>query len=233
MTKRSTRSTKERRDVFDQLGSFIGDRIRQSFAKPDNHKNDSRGKNGGAEGGDFMAYFKHFLDDRSIASVTPSSKYIVDRVIKMMDVAKSDVVVEYGPAEGVITHRILKNLKPSARLIAVEFNATLFATLSKEIKDPRLTPINGDVRKINDVLDRLGVGKIDVVTSGVPFSFFSPQERRDLVSDTADRLNPGGRFVAYQATTYVLPLLKKYFSKVDVQFEVRNIPPHFIFTATK
>ena len=50
---------------------------------------------------------------------------------------------------------------------------------------------------------------------------------------TSALLNPGGRFVAYQVTTHLIPMLKDYFSNVDIQFEVRNMPPHFVFTALK
>ena len=46
-------------------------------------------------------------------------------------------------------------------------------------------------------------------------------------------LEPSGRFIAYQVTTHLIGLLEDYFRKVKTEFEIRNIPPHFVFTAYK
>lgn len=181
----------------------------------------------------FMGYLKVFLDDASVASVTPSSKYIVAKVIKAMNLGGARVVVEYGAAQGVITRRILEKMPADGRLVAIEFNKDLYEALCESLKDPRLIPVNGDVREIDAILSRYGIKEVDAITSGVPFSFFTPEQRRTLLKKTASLLRPGGRFVPYQVTTHLIPLLKDYFKSVDTQFEVRNIPPHFVFTATK
>lgn len=180
-----------------------------------------------------LPYVKAFLDDPSVASVTPSSRYIVERVTRAMHLSEARVVVEYGAAQGVITRRILEKMRPDARLVAVEFNKELYEGLVEKVRDPRLTAVHGDVRRIDEILARHGVREADAVTSGVPFAFFTEKERHELLRKTADLLRPGGRFVPYQVTTHLIPLLKGYFHKVDVQFEVRNIPPHFVFTAVK
>jgi phospholipid N-methyltransferase len=149
-----------------------------------------------------------------------------------MALQKARVVVEYGAAQGVITKRILERLRPDAKLVAIEFNAELFKGL-KKLSDPRLILVRGDVREIDKILAKHGISSADAIVSGVPFSFFSGRGRHELLLKTSELLSPGGRFVAYQVTTHLIPLLKDYFSRVDTQFEVRNIPPHFIFTSIK
>jgi len=141
-------------------------------------------------------------------------------------------VVEYGPADGVITKHILPHLPKDAKLIAIERNGDFFSRLAK-IKDPRFHPVHGDVRDVAAHLKRFDVDKADRIVSGIPFSYLAPREREELLAWTADRLNPGGRFVAYQVTTHLIPLLKDYFKRVKTEFELRNIPPHFVFTAIK
>ena len=180
----------------------------------------------------FMGYVKVFMDDRAVAAVTPSSRYLVDRTVKAMNLAHAKVIVEYGAARGVMTKRILEKMRPDAKLFAIEFNAALYAEL-KNVSDPRMTTIHGDVREIEKILARHGQNSADVIVSGVPFAFFSGRGRHELLAKTAGLLNPGGRFVAYQVTTHLIPMLPDYFSKVDTQFEVRNLPPHFVFTALK
>lgn len=237
MSKPEPRPEKSDRDVLDQLGDLIGERIKKGRAKLEELIDEAKRGKGKAkddDDGDFMGYFRVFLDDPAVAAVTPSSKYVVDRVIKAMDLADARLVVEYGAAQGVITRRILEKLRPDAKLVAVEFNKKLYDDLVASLKDPRLVAVHGDVREIDKILASLGItGPVDAVTSGVPFSYFSSRGRHELLMKTSELLRPGGRFVPYQVTTHLIPLLKDYFSDVDTQFEVRNIPPHFVFTAIK
>ena len=231
MSKPDPRTEKSDRDVLDNLGALIGGQIKKGMSKLEEVMADS-GKKGKKDDSRFMGYVKVFMDDPAVAAVTPSSKYLVDRTVKAMDLAHAKVIVEYGAAQGVMTRRILEKMRPDATLLAVEFNTALFEEL-KNVKDPRLTLVHGDVREIDKILERHGVKGVDVIVSGVPFAFFSGRGRHELLTKTSDLLRPGGRFVPYQVTTHLITMLKDYFSDVDIQFEVRNIPPHFVFTAIK
>jgi phospholipid N-methyltransferase len=215
------------KDVLKNLGSLIGDHVRKGLSKveeifKDNEEADDK----------LFSYFKFFMDDKRVASVTPSSKYIVKRVLRAMDLKGPAVVVEYGAADGVITRHILDRLSPEGRVVAVELNDKLYAALS-HLKDPRLVCVNGDVRDVEHIAERHGVVAADVIVSGIPFAFLSDRGRHELLARTNALLRPGGRFVAYQVTTHLIPLLKKHFRRVKTEFEIRNIPPHFVFTAYK
>ena len=226
--KRGAQSRSDSR-VLDRLGELIGGSLAKGANTLEAALKKTKGKSKDRK---FMGYVKVLLDDPAVAAVTPSSKFIVDRVVKAMALEKAKVIVEYGAARGVITKRILEKMKPDAKLVAIEFNSELFKGL-KKLSDPRLILVRGDVREIEKILAQHGVDKVDAIVSGVPFSFFSNRGRHELLLKTSESLAPGGRFVAYQVTTHLIPLLKDYFSKIDTQFELRNIPPHFIFTAHK
>jgi phospholipid N-methyltransferase len=182
-----------------------------------------------------FSYLRDFMDDKGIAAVTPSSKYLVKRVVEAMDLRSHKIVIEYGAADGVMTKRILGDLSSDGKLLALELNETLYGRLIRTHKDPRLACHCGDVREIEPIARQHGFvpGTIDVIISGIPFAFLSGRGRHELLLKTSEMLRPGGRFIAYQVTTHLIPLLKDYFRKVDTQFEVRNIPPHFVFTAFK
>jgi phospholipid N-methyltransferase len=124
-------------------------------------------------------------------------------------------------------------MRPDAKLVAVEYNEKFYADFTKIVKDPRLIPVRGDVRHIDEILASLGLPKADCVISGVPFSLFSGRDRHVILTKTSDLLKVGGRFVAFGYTTHLIPMLKDYFSSYDIQFEVRNIPPSFVFAALK
>lgn len=237
MSKPDHRPKSDDRDVLDELGDLIGESVKKGRAKLEElieeAKREKRARGEKDDDDDFLGYLRAFLDDRNIASVTPSSKFLVDRVIKAMNLPTAKVIVEYGAAQGVMTRRILEKMRPDAKLVAIEFNKRLYDELVGRVSDPRLIPVHGDVREIEKIMAAHGLSKADVIISGVPFAFFSGRARHELLKTTSDILNPGGRFVPYQVTTHLIPMLKDYFDDVDTQFEVRNIPPHFVFTAIK
>ncbi len=231
MSKPDPRVEKSDRDVLDNLGALIGGQIKKGMSKLEEVIKDS--KKDSKDDSKFMGYVKVFMDDPAVAAVTPSSKYLVERTVKAMNLKDAKIVVEYGAAQGVMTKKILEHMRPDARLLAIEFNKELYQELAANVKDPRLTTLQGDVREIDKILKAHGLPGADVIVSGVPFAFFSGRGRHELLTKTSELLLPGGRFVAYQVTTHLIPLLPDYFSAVDTQFEVRNIPPHFVFTALK
>ena len=231
MSKPDPREAKSDRDVLDNLGALIGGQIKKGMAKLEEVIDDA--KKDKKDDSKFMGYVKVFMDDPAVAAVTPSSKYLVERTVKAMALEKAKYIVEYGAAQGVMTKKILEKMRPDARLLAIEFNKELYEELAATVKDPRMIAVQGDVREIDKILKAHGFDGADVIVSGVPFAFFSGRGRHELLTKTSDLLFKDGRFVAYQVTTHLIPLLKDYFSDVDTQFEVRNIPPHFIFTALK
>ena len=92
---------------------------------------------------------------------------------------------------------------------------------------------SGIVCSMNQAFASEGLDAPDAIVSGIPFSYFEPIQRHELLRKLSALLDPKGRFVAYQFTTHLIPLLKLYFKKIDTQFEIRNLPPHFIFTCLK
>lgn len=214
-------------EKLENLGDAIEKHFRKGISKVEEIFKDNK-----AADDKIFGYFKAFVDDKGVAAVTPSSKFLVDRVLKAMDLRGPRVVVEYGAADGVITRRLLELLSKDSTLIAFELNDKLYEGL-RMIKDPRLTTKHGDVRNVDKLLKEMGIDGADVIVSGIPFAFLSGRGRHELLTKTSDLLKPNGRFVAYQVTTHLIPLLKDYFKHVKIQFEIRNLPPHFVFTAFK
>ncbi len=230
MKKRNAQAEKEKedKDVIDHVGDFIEQQWRKGMSKVEEIFKDDK------EADDkLFGYFKTFMDDKGVAAVTPSSKFLVDRTVKAMDVKNAKVIVEYGAAQGVMTKQILKRLPHDGRLLAIELNDDLYRELTSRVNDPRLITVNGDVRNIEKIVEQYGLGPVDVIVSGIPFAFLSGRGRHELLKSTSDLLRPGGRFVAYQVTTHLIPLLKDYFRRVKTEFEIRNLPPHFVFTSFK
>lgn len=233
---------RKEKDVLDQLEEFFDGKVRpkvrdgyrevEKFLKKEIRFPKNKKKLLEYDPDSPFSYVMAFLRDKAVASVAPSTKYVIKKVLKAMDPARARVLVEYGPAEGVITRHILSKMNRDGILVAIERNEHFVRALHR-MKDSRLRVVHGDVQDIEKILRELDLPAADVIVSGIPFSYFDKDSRRRLVRKTFAMLNPGGRFVPYQFTTHLIPLLKKHFRKVDTQFEVRNLPPFFIFTAHK
>lgn len=227
MKPRKSPDETEDKDVIDHLGEFIEENFRKGMSKVEEIFKDDE------DGDDKTSYLKVLMDDRNVAAVAPSSKFLVERAVKSMDLKHAKTIIEYGAAQGVMTKCILGKMASDARLLAIELNDHFLKDL-RRLSDPRLQVVKGDVRDIDKIAKEHGFGPVDVILSGIPFSYLSNRGRHELLAKTSDLLQAGGRFVVSpQYTTHLIPLFKDYFTDFKTQFELRNLPPSFIFTAVK
>ena len=219
-------------DAFDKLELFFKKsytKIEQAVKKEIREFKEKPPRTGPDEHRVF-SYLDAFLKDKNVATISPSSKVVQKQVLKALHLKGDEIVVEYGPADGVLTKPILSALGPKGRVIAIELNPDFHSTLASKVADGRLVAVEGDVRRVRDILKAMGITHVDRVVSGIPFTFLKPYERGQLLEATRGILKPGGRFVAYQFTTVLINTLELFFPKVTVEFVVRNIPPLFLFT---
>lgn len=180
-----------------------------------------------------IAYLKTLLTDRDVASITPSSKYAVKKVLDRIDFKTARVIVEYGPGLGCFTAEILRQMHPECRLIAIEKNEKFVEKLEELFNDSRLRVISGSAE---DILDIVKERSADVVISGIPFSMIEPDVREQILRHTARALRRDGKFLTYQVfpppasmDKFLRKPLEKEFELVDREYEFRNVPPLRIY----
>jgi phospholipid N-methyltransferase len=161
--------------------------------------------------------------------VLPSSRFLVDQVLKQIDWDKARVIVEYGPGVGAFTARVLERMHPDATLIALEINPDFYKFLQQSLKDPRFHLVQESASEIQAVLKRLGHTQADYVISGIPFKTIPDWLRDNIVRKTYSVLRPNGSFLVYQFSGAVLPYLERVFGEVSRGFELRNILPARLF----
>ena len=147
-----------------------------------------------------ITYLKHFFADKNVASVTPTSKACVKRICDRMDLQNAKVVVEFGPGAGVFTKYLLNNIRPDAKLVAIEINEHFYNEMKgmSEFQDSRLELVLGSAEDAPAILKNLGLEKTNYIVSGVPFAFFEPPLKRRIIKAAADILTEGGSFFIYQ-----------------------------------
>lgn len=178
-----------------------------------------------------LRFIKALTADAAVASITPSSLTTSENVCEMIDFSEIGMAVELGPGDGAITKGLLTNLPLCSKLYAVESNETFVELLENAVVDRRLTVFHQDARDFfKETLPR-GV-RPDLIVSGIPFSLFSDESARYLLSSIARNLSPGGQFISYQ--TWLPPFFtpKRLKTMLSKDFEIenivnvyRNIPP--------
>lgn len=184
-----------------------------------------------------FSYMKHFVKDKYIASITPTSEFGVRKVCGKIDFRHTDILVEYGPGTGVFTKHLLEKMGSDSRLILIERNTDFSRMLAKRFRDRRVAIRNDCASNVLDALANCGAQSADCILSGIPFSFLPYETRVEILRKSHAALREGGKFLAYQtfyqANNHLRGPLETVFRSVRVEYEMLNIPPIRIYEAVK
>lgn len=175
-------------------------------------------------------FFKHPL---MLGSLIPSSRYLVERLLRQIDWRNTRVIVEYGPGVGTFTREILRRMRSDATLVVFETNEDFVQYLQESLPDPRLHVLHESAGEVGAVLERLGCGPADYAISGIPFSTMPEELRESILRATHAGLGPEGRFLVYQFSAKVFEDLRKIFQRVERDFEPLNVLPACLFYCGK
>ena len=176
-------------------------------------------------------FLKRFLQRPfQVASIIPSSRALIRRVVDKMDLSQPRVIVEYGPGEGCHTREIVRRMHPDSHLILFELDPELTQHLDDQFRaDRRVTVLNADCATLSSALARRGHTHCDYIVSGIPFSILQPEKKRELLRSTFDSLAPdaSAAFIIYQVTNELVGHCR-HFSRVESEYCLQNIPPMFV-----
>jgi phospholipid N-methyltransferase len=164
-----------------------------------------------------------------LGSIIPSSRFLVDQVLRAVDWERAAVIVEYGPGVGTFTGEILRRMRSDAQLIAIETNRDFVRFLRKSLPDARLRVVHDSAAHVRTALERLGLPAADYIISGIPLGSMPEALRTVIVGESRAALAPGGAFLVYQFTARALPALRRTFGDVRRGFELYNLPPAQLF----
>lgn len=184
--------------------------------------------------GPLTMFFRGFLKHpRMVGSIIPSSKPLIDKMLKPVDWANTKLFVEYGPGVGTFCRPILDRMPPDATYIAIDTNPDFIEYLNATIKDPRFVAVEGSAADVVQIVHAHGHDKADYVLSGLPFSTLPPGVGPAIAQATADVIRPGGAFLVYQFSPKVRDFMAPHFKRIDHRFEPINIPPAQLFWGWK
>ncbi|MFL6752347.1 MAG: class I SAM-dependent methyltransferase [Sphingomicrobium sp.] len=168
-----------------------------------------------------------------VGSIIPSSRILIEKMLRPVDWEHTRLFVEYGPGVGTFTRPVLEKLRPDATLVTIDTNADFTRYLRESIDDPRLVAVTGSAADVEQILADRGLGHADYVLSGLPFSTLPPGVGEDIAEATAQVLRPGGAFLVYQFSPKVRDFIEPHFAPIERGFEWVNVPPATLFWAYK
>jgi phospholipid N-methyltransferase len=174
-----------------------------------------------------------FKNPRMLGSVIPSSRYLINQLLRDVEWDRARVIVELGPGVGTISREILRRMRPDATLLAFEINDDFVAHLRQNLADARMRVQHRSGAEVNEALRELRLGKADYVIAGIPFSMMTDDDRMAVLRNCRDALGDGGVMLVYQFSGKVRGDLQKLYGRVHRLFEPRNILPAQVFHCVK
>ena len=181
--------------------------------------------------GVFLAGFlKHPV---MVGSVIPSSRRLIDHMLRPVDWPRCKLFVEYGPGVGTFCQPVLDQLPRDGRLLVIDTNPDFVKYLRRRFADSRFTAVHGSAADVEAIVSAHGHQAADYVLSGLPFSTLPDGVGPAIAAATERVLGPDGRFLVYQFSPKVLSYLQPHFARIDHAFEPVNVPPAQLYWAHK
>lgn len=177
---------------------------------------------------DLIVFLRRFISaPKRVGSVIPSSRFLCARMMREVDWASAQTIVELGPGTGVFTKAILQQKRPDATFFVVERDPQFQEMLRSRF--PGLT-IYEEAVHLSGYLREMNAGKSDAIISGLPFAIFPEEQRSRILDEVVASLAPGGVFITFQYSLQLKNELQQRFRRVSIGFTPLNIPPAFIYT---
>jgi phosphatidylethanolamine/phosphatidyl-N-methylethanolamine N-methyltransferase len=131
----------------------------------------------------------------TIGTVMPSGQALARAIAHQVPLPTTLPILELGAGTGAITAALLDAGVPPDRLIAVEREEALFATLTKRF--PGIKAIRGDATRLQDLLRTHGVTQVGAVVSGLPLVSLPAAVCHAIVEQSLKVMAPGAPFVQF------------------------------------
>ncbi len=175
-------------------------------------------------------FFTEFLKERrTVGAISPSSRFLMKKMVEPIDFDQADVLVELGPGNGVFTKGILERMKPDAKLFCFELSRNFYEHIKSTIQDDRLILINDSAEKLEEYLQREGIHKVDYIVSSLPLAVIPKEVTQKVLDICVKTLDESGKYIQFQYSLNAKKLLQSKFSDVKHKFTPVNFPPAFVY----
>lgn len=176
-----------------------------------------------------MFLFQYLLHPRSVGAVKASSGYLAKKMIEDVDFSHASCIVELGPGTGVFTEKIVDAKKKETLFLIFEINDTFYKKLRKKYKNvPNVHIIHNSAEYLGRYLKKYKVQKADYIISGLPFASLPAEVSNRILKACRHCLAAEGSFITFQYTKLKVALLRRFFPRISMKKESRNVPPAYV-----
>ena len=159
-----------------------------------------------------------------LGAPAPTGTQLAAGVAAVVPADRPVTVVELGAGTGALTTAIAARLAPGSRFVAIELDPELAAHV-RTVR-PDVEVVEGDAVDLVAILAGLGIDRVDVVVSSLPWTFLPAAVRRDLLTDIAGLLAPDGVFTLIRVLVALPSRVRLLRDDLDGAFaDVREDPP--------
>lgn len=174
-------------------------------------------------------------------SLFPSTSALGKMMIKPIVMKPGMTIVEFGAGTGSITKELIPKLPEGAIFLVFENNKVLVEKLRDDLvpyieatkSHSKVILIEDDAANLRAHLDRLGLPLADYVISGLPIGNFKRHERQKIFDAINEGMKEDGTYVQFQYLLASWLHVRKVFNAKVIGFEVRNVPPAFVYVCKK
>jgi len=187
-----------------------------------------------------LLFVRRFLNNpRQVGAVLPSTHSLGKEMVRNLALSSGDVVIEYGPGTGSLTHAIALALAatPGTHYLGIEREAGFCEVLRRRF--PNLQFAHGNVEDVATLLRQHDLPRPRAILSGLPLILLPNME--SIVSQAAETLQPGGEFRTFSYLQSRLTpmaarlrrLLQQHFASTGSSPLVwGNLPPAWVLRGT-
>jgi phospholipid N-methyltransferase len=176
---------------------------------------------------------------RELSTIFPSSKHLAWRIAQQVDAGSDNRIAELGAGDGALTGPLVEQLNEGSKLYLLEQSRSFCEKLREDYLDhPKRDQIHilqEDASRLDELVEREGLGALDYVISGLPLSTLPDEVSDKILRVTYDVLEPGGKYIQFQYSLDYLEDIEEIFDKVETLSVWRNLyfKPTWIYVAEK
>jgi phospholipid N-methyltransferase len=176
-------------------------------------------------------FLKKFLHaPGQIGSITPSSKFLAQKMIDSVAWDEVRNIAELGSGTGAITKFIQESKHEDAQVLLFEKDPCLRAELANQFPE---SCVYSDASQLYTSMSQKGIEHLDCVLSGLPFFNFPQSIRDQLLEQITLSLKPNGYFIAFQYSLQMNKQFSQHFTYDQIKFVPLNFPPAFVYVCRK
>lgn len=178
-----------------------------------------------------ISFLLKFIESpMQVGSVTPSSRFLTEKILEPIDWEDVRSIAELGAGTGVFTKQIHELKHPDCQVVVFEKNDKMRHQLCSDFPE---AAIGEDALQLTQTLELVDIEELDCVVSGLPFALFDKNVRVRIIDEVINALKPDGIFVIFQYSLQMKNLLASKFPRVETSFVPFNIPPAFVYVCRK